>query len=319
MTGRAENKKYHYFYKITNNLNGKYYYGVHNTDNLEDGYMGSGKRLQLAFKKYGIGNFSKKILKFFDTSKEAFNFESEVVTEDLVKNDKCYNCELGGVFIDTTGFVPVKDQYGNKFLVDVNDERYKNGILVGVTKGTTIVEDKNGTRFRVSTEDSRFKSGALKNISKNKITVKDTANNFYFVDTSDERYLSGELKPVWHGRKHTEKSIAKMKDTYKKSGHQQGEKNSQYGTKWLNNGSINRKANAEDVDVLLKEGWTLGRLIPKDTMKKMQDSIKEHGGKNTVWISNDKLQKSTYVKKTKLENYLQNGWYKGRKYYENKT
>ena len=68
--------KYHYFYKITNNLNGHFYYGVHNTNDLNDGYMGSGTRLHYAYKKYGIENFTKEILKFFDTSKEAFEYEA---------------------------------------------------------------------------------------------------------------------------------------------------------------------------------------------------------------------------------------------------
>lgn len=58
-------KKYNYFYKITNKINRKYYYGVHSTDNLNDGYMGSGVRLLAAFKKYGIKNFYKEIVDFF--------------------------------------------------------------------------------------------------------------------------------------------------------------------------------------------------------------------------------------------------------------
>lgn len=41
-------KKYHYFYKITNTINNKYYYGVHSTDNLNDGYMGSGTVIRMA-------------------------------------------------------------------------------------------------------------------------------------------------------------------------------------------------------------------------------------------------------------------------------
>ena len=90
------NKKYHYFYKITNRINHHFYFGVHNTDNINDGYMGSGKRLHVAYKKYGIENFEKTILKYFDTAKEAFEYEAEHVNESLVKDPNCYNIINGG-------------------------------------------------------------------------------------------------------------------------------------------------------------------------------------------------------------------------------
>lgn len=90
------NKLYNYFYKITNNLNGHFYYGVHSTDDLEDGYMGSGVRLHYAYKQYGIENFTKEILKFFDSKEEAYKYEAEIVNEELVKDENCYNLAFGG-------------------------------------------------------------------------------------------------------------------------------------------------------------------------------------------------------------------------------
>ena len=57
----VKNKEYHYFYKITNLINEHYYYGIHSTNNLNDGYMGSGVRLNKAYKKYGIENFTKTV------------------------------------------------------------------------------------------------------------------------------------------------------------------------------------------------------------------------------------------------------------------
>lgn len=88
--------KYHYFYKITNNINNHFYYGVHNTSNLNDNYMGSGKRLWIAYHKYGIEHFSKEILKYFNTSDEAYEYEAEIVNEELINNDNCYNIVEGG-------------------------------------------------------------------------------------------------------------------------------------------------------------------------------------------------------------------------------
>ena len=54
-------KKYYFTYKITNLLNGRFYLGMHSTEDLDDGYLGSGVAIQRAVRKYGKENFSKEV------------------------------------------------------------------------------------------------------------------------------------------------------------------------------------------------------------------------------------------------------------------
>ena len=88
-------KTYNYIYLITNNLNGKIYVGKHSTDNLNDGYMGSGKLIKLAYNKYGVENFSKQILHFADTESELNDLEMFYI-KDLDAKTNGYNLTDGG-------------------------------------------------------------------------------------------------------------------------------------------------------------------------------------------------------------------------------
>lgn len=90
-------KKHNYVYKITNLLNNKIYIGVHSTDDLNDGYMGSGTAITNAIKKYGVENFKKEILVDFDTAEVAYRMEKMLVDEKFVKRKDTYNAIVGGI------------------------------------------------------------------------------------------------------------------------------------------------------------------------------------------------------------------------------
>jgi hypothetical protein len=85
-----------YLYKITNIINSRYYIGVHETENLDDGYMGSGKVIKQAIKKYGIENFKKDILETFGTAEEMYKREEEVISDSFLLNENTYNLKRGG-------------------------------------------------------------------------------------------------------------------------------------------------------------------------------------------------------------------------------
>ena len=88
--------KYHYIYKTTCTINGKFYIGMHSTDNLDDGYMGSGKRLKRSLNKHGIENHTKEILEFLDDRDSLTKRELEIVNEQCLLDPLCMNLQLGG-------------------------------------------------------------------------------------------------------------------------------------------------------------------------------------------------------------------------------
>ena len=89
--------KVHYLvYKLTNLVNGKIYIGCHMTKNLDDDYMGSGRRLGYAKKKYGIENFKKEILSAHETPEEMLAEEARLVNEEFLGRDDVYNLTVGG-------------------------------------------------------------------------------------------------------------------------------------------------------------------------------------------------------------------------------
>jgi hypothetical protein len=207
-----ETLKYFYLYKITNKINGKIYIGVHETFNLDDGYMGSGLLIQKAIKKYGIENFDKDILDFFDNRLLMLDKEGEIVTEDFVKRKDNYNIDLGG-----------------------------RGDSKNLRLGTPA--------FLKKLKDDKFREEYCKKVS---IRMKEYFRN-------NESW--------WVGKKHKEETKEKIGEF--NAINQKGERNSQFGTKWIYNLELeeNRKI---DKDENIPEGWNEGRI---QDFKKYKEKI----------------------------------------------
>jgi len=89
-------KKLHFIYKTTNLINGRYYIGMHSTNNIKDGYMGSGKQLRAAIRKYGKENFRVDILEYLPDRSSLASREKEIVNEEIVNDPTCMNLKAGG-------------------------------------------------------------------------------------------------------------------------------------------------------------------------------------------------------------------------------
>jgi hypothetical protein len=89
-------KKYNYLYKVTCNLDNSVYIGVHSTDNLNDGYKGSGTLLRKKIEKHGWENFTKEIISHYSTRKEVLEAEAQHVNPDFLKLEHVMNLVAGG-------------------------------------------------------------------------------------------------------------------------------------------------------------------------------------------------------------------------------
>lgn len=70
--------KHYIIYKVTNLINGRYYIGRHSTNNLDDNYLGSGKAIINAVKKYGKDTFKKEILLEALNAQDLWELESKI-------------------------------------------------------------------------------------------------------------------------------------------------------------------------------------------------------------------------------------------------
>lgn len=161
-------------YKITNLINDKIYIGCHITRNLNDSYMGSGKIICQAIRKYKIENFKKEILFILDNEIEMFEKEKELIKEFKPQ----YNLHEGG----NGGFT-----YLNKNKISVNNFETKEIAKKASKKAQEILKElrKNNLEWGINKD----KKGS---------------------ETLKRKYKNGEIKPGFLGKKHSDKTKQKM-------------------------------------------------------------------------------------------------------------
>ena len=166
-------------YKTVCLANQKFYIGVHKTDDPNDDYLGSGKLIRAAVKKYGRESFRKEVLLVTDDGNAAYRREAELVTRELVESDQCYNMKLGG----EGGF-----DYLNSH-PDAEIHRRKGRAKTGLITAAKVASDP--------VLQEKFRTNALIASSKR----------------SKEAVLAGSQS--WVGRTHSEETKAKMREAAK--------------------------------------------------------------------------------------------------------
>lgn len=204
----------HYLiYKTTCLVNSKYYIGKHKTKNRDDDYLGSGKLLRAAIKKYGRENFVREIILECSSEEEMNLAEKILVVPDLEVN---YNLCPGG-----------QGGFGYINSLPEIDEWRKSGAA--------------GRDYR----DSMFRN-----------KVRDAALTYrIFAKYNADRSI--ESFKTFTGKTHTEKT--KMKISKSMQDKQAGAKNSQFGTRWMNDGISSVKVKSENIPSFIENGYVFGR------------------------------------------------------------
>lgn len=223
---------YYTIYKITNQINGKYYIGKHQTKKLDDGYMGSGKLLKLAIAKYGIDNFKKEILYIFDNEIDMNAKERDLV----IVNESTYNLCDGGnggfSYINRNGL------YGFS-----NSDLARQGRELANTK----LQKKYGDEWHTIISKLGGTIG--------REAYLDKLNDPTFKDKMLAISKKGRLAAL------SDSSKAKRKETMSLRNHQKGLNNSQFGTCWITNGTVNKKIKVQEIDTYISAGYYKGRTF----------------------------------------------------------
>jgi hypothetical protein len=222
----SDMNKYYVIYRVTNKLNSRFYIGMHTTNNPNDGYLGSGKRIKAEVKKYGKDNFVKEILEYLPNREALANREKEIVNEELLQNPLCLNLKNGG-------------EGGN--IYNPNQD-YK----VWGNSGRKIIQYKlsNDIEFRGNYSE-KISKGLLKSY---KFGLRKSAGAF------------AEQQKEMSIRAQTCSAKEKRKTTMKERGHMQGNKNSQFGIKriGINKDGKIKKVLVSELQYFLDEGWSKG-------------------------------------------------------------
>jgi hypothetical protein len=161
--------------------------GDHSTNNLDDGYLGSGRPyFQRALNKYGKQNFKKEILEFFDTKQEAFDAQEKWINvyKSLIPNG--YNISpKGGHFSKGSMSESTKKKIGNANKISLRGKKQPKDLvekraskmrgipskLKGVKQSPeSILKRSNSNRGKKRSEEIKEK---MKEAQKNRKAISD--------------------------------------------------------------------------------------------------------------------------------------------------
>lgn len=270
---------YGYIYETTCLINGKKYIGQHKAKKFDVKYIGSGKYLWNAIRKYGIENFNCKIIEECD-SREHLN-EREIYWIDFynaVKSKNYYNITKGG-------------KYHNPY-EGLNKEDYERVCkkLSESSKGKVNINNGEIER-RINPSE-----------------LQEYLNNGFKLGQLDSHKLLGKRNGMYN-KTHSDEVKEKLVKC------NLGKNNPSYGKHWYTNGVNELYIRDDEYELYYKNIYKRGRLKGKGFTT---EGCRKGGLKNkgTILVTNGIETKR--IKQTDIEYYEKMGYIKGAHWFKNK-
>lgn len=257
--------KYYLLYKIVNIKTNQFYIGIHTTNNLSDGYSGSGKALQRSIELLGKHHFKKIIIGSYSTKEEMILAEAKFVTMEQVNDPNCYNLTIGGHYGGTNA---TRSLRGSKFMWH---PATKQRTRVYPEMIQTYIE--NGWELKYGEVSEKIKRGTIagkKYITKgNKTRVVDKSVVNKYIENG---WLPGVVgfnhhralinrKRMYNPKTNESKIISREKQKYYLDHgwlFGMGKRNPTGTMNWINKNGTYKKVYPHELQKYLEDGWTPG-------------------------------------------------------------
>lgn len=267
-------KKYHFIYKTTDTRNGNFYIGMHSTENLKDGYVGSGTRLKHLIYKHGKEIFNMEILEFLPNRESLKKREIEIVNSDLLLEEKCMNLKPGGYggFNNKEHMMKVSSAGNKEFLEKMKDNEYRKEFSKKLSESNKK-QFLDGRRERKQfydwtgknhSEETKLKL-SLKNKNKgvgsnNSVWGRRWMNKEFKNKMVKQEEIDFHISDGWvFGIFVNEEKKLQLKNQLEKIRHLSIP--SCINRKWINKNGKNKRVKYEDLEKYLNDGWILGCII----------------------------------------------------------
>ena len=207
-------KQYHFIYKTTNIITQKYYIGMHSSDSLIDGYLGSGKRLRYSLNKYGKENHIREILEFCKTREELKSREYEIVNLNEIAKLECMNLRIGGecgnIHLDSTR-TQISDTLKGHIVSDITRKK------ISVSNTGKTRSDAAKIKYSAAKLGKKASVQARKNMSiaqSGKIVSDETREKLREINTGKTHSIETRIKM---SNSHIGRNYKPMSDTTKEN------------------------------------------------------------------------------------------------------